>query len=115
MGEYNTVVCLPYSQPEDDECYEITVRDKYGDGVCCGQGRGHYIGWEGNKKKEVFAGGWAANESRDDFKEKTHKICVKTQQDSNPGRSDDDLEECSNKKGGGVKWERKGKIEKWTC
>lgn len=34
---YSEKVCL-----EKDMCYKFTIRDKYGDGLCCDQGEGYY-------------------------------------------------------------------------
>jgi len=41
---YNHTVCLPLG--EDSKKYKFTIYDKYGDGMCCGQGRGSYKAYD---------------------------------------------------------------------
>merc|ERR1712224_1000009 len=40
-----TIVYLPYALDKNDpneDCHDFIISDVYGDGICCGQGRGYY-------------------------------------------------------------------------
>jgi len=55
LGEttYTEELCLPY-----DMCYQYTIIDQYGDGICCGQGKGGFkIEDDSEPRVQVLGGG----------------------------------------------------------
>jgi hypothetical protein len=86
--EYIETICLPY-----DKCYMYTISDKYGDGICCGQGQGGYkVSAQNEQNGNLVAGGGKfvgefitnakPGDSNDLKQSKQEKFC--TGEDPNP-------------------------------
>jgi len=56
---YSHDICLPQG------CYDFQIKDKYGDGICCNYGQGHYF--IKRESETLFQGGQFANEEMHTF------------------------------------------------
>lgn len=60
----NSIYTIDICEP--DGCFEFTIDDSYGDGICCGYGQGYYNVTDATGE-ELIAGGAFANTETQDF------------------------------------------------